>query len=304
MAPIPTLKQIRLKQRAEILQAIRQSLDARGYVEVDTPQRVRTPGTDVHIDAFESEDRYLITSPEFHMKRLLAQGMERIYSICHCFRKGERTALHNPEFTMLEFYAAGLDLEGMIGEMEKTVWDVAAKVGKRAVMYGNGSCDLQPPWSQTSVDDAFKRFACWSPLRNFDEYRFYFDLVDKVESHLGLGKPTILYHYPPKLALLAKVAPSEPPVARRFEVYVTGIEIANAFEELTDPLEQRCRFDSDLETRRKLSKPLYPRDEVFLNSLSDMPECSGVALGLDRLVMLLCGAEKIDEVIAFPDELV
>jgi len=298
------IKQKRLTQRAEIFREIRRVMENRGYLEVDTPQRVRSPGTDVNLDAFESEERYLITSPEFHMKRLLTGGLRRIYSICHCFRKGEKTALHNPEFTMLEFYATGLELEGMMKEVEEIIWGVAQKVGVREVHYGESFCNLNPPWPRISVDEAFKEWAGWSPLDDFNEDRFYYDLVDKVERHLGLGNPTILYDYPPQLAMLARIQQANPSAARRFEVYMVGVEVANAFEELTDPDEQRKRFEKDLETRRKLSKPLYPIDEAFLDSLAHLPDCSGTALGVDRLVMLLTGAQNLAEVIAFPDGLV
>lgn len=164
------------------------------------------------------------------------------------------------------------------------------------------SCSLKPPWRRLTLDDAFRAEAGWSPLEDYDEDRFYYDLVDKVERKLGSGQPTFLYHYPPPLAMLARIEPRDPPVARRFEVYMAGLEIANAFEELTDPGEQRRRFEGDLQRRKNLSKPLYPIDEVFLSSLANLPACSGVALGLDRLVMLLTDAQSIDEVIAFPDE--
>lgn len=291
-----------LAQRAQILRQIRRSLEARGYIEVETPLRVTSPGTDVHIEAFASEERYLITSPEFHMKRLLAAGLPRIYQICHCFRKGEKTRLHNPEFSLLEFYASGLDLEGIMREVEEIIRDVADRLDKGTVNLGGISCELKPPWRRLSVDEVFQERAGWSPLKNYNEDRFYYDLVDKVEKHLGCGKPTILYDYPPQLAMLAKLSPSDPPAAKRFEVYMAGLEIANAFEELTDPAEQRSRFKRDLTRRKKLSKPPYPIDEAFLSALAKLPPCSGIALGVDRLVMLLVGAQSVGEVIAFPDE--
>lgn len=294
-------KQAILKQRARILNLIRHTLDDRGYVEVETPQRVRSPGTDVHLEAFASEDRYLITSPEFHMKRLIASGFERIYQICHCFRKGERTRLHNPEFAMLEFYAAGMDFEGMMAETESLIWEVANTFGKNSVTYDGITCELSLPWERLSVYDAFLNHAGWSPRENFDEDRFYYDLVDKVERHLGRDRPTILYHYPAPLAMLAVIDPDNPAVAKRFEVYISGVEIANAFEELTDANEQRRRFETDLEIRGAASKPSYPIDETFLTSLDTLPDCNGIAVGLDRLIMLLTGAQHIDQVIAFPE---
>ena len=295
-------KQNLLVLRANILRHIRYFLEMRGYIEVETPQRVRTPGTDVHLDAFESENRYLITSPEFHMKRLLASGFDRIYQTCHCFRKGERSPLHNPEFSMLEFYAAELDMEDMMREVEEIIWDVAVKMKMREVIYDGSTCSLEPPWRRRTVEDAFREHAGWSPMQDFNEDRFYYDLVDKVEKHLGVYQPTLLYHYPPQLAMLAKITEDEPPVARRFEVYISNVEIANAFEELSDSDEQRRRFENDLIIRQNLSKPLYPSDNVFLSSLTDLPPCCGIAIGLDRLTMLLTGSENIDQVIAFPEE--
>jgi lysyl-tRNA synthetase class 2 len=292
----------RLIRRAQILRELRRILDDAGYIEVETPARVRSPGTDVNIEAFASEERYLITSPEFHMKRMLAQGFQRIYQICRCFRKGERTELHNPEFTMLEFYAAGLNLSGMMAEIEEIVWKLASAAGARELEFRGMRCDLQPPWERVSVEEAFRKYAGWSPLEVFDEERFYFDLVDKVDRHLGAGHPTILHHYPVELAMLAVRDPAKAEVALRFEVYFCGVEIANAFEELTQMEEQRRRFERDIETRRTRGLPLYPKDEIFLQSLSDLPPCSGIAVGLDRLIMLLTGAESIGEVLAFPDE--
>lgn len=296
----PGLKS-RLIRRAWILRELRRILDDAGYIEVETPARVRSPGTDVNIEAFASEERYLITSPEFHMKRMLAQSFCRIYQICRCFRKGERTDLHNPEFSMLEFYAAGLNLSGMMAEFEEVVWKLAAAAGVQMLEHKGRRCDLEPPWERLSVEEAFLRYAGWSPLKAFDEDRFYFDLVDKVDRHLGMGRPTILHHYPAELAMLAARDPAGAEAALRFEVYFCGIEIANAFEELTQVEEQRRRFEKDIEKRRSRGLPLYPLDEIFLQSLPDLPPCSGIAVGLDRLIMLLLGAETILDVMAFPE---
>ena len=290
-----------LIRRARILRELRRIMDERGYLEVETPLRVRSPGSDVNLEAFGSEERYLITSPEFHMKRLLAEGFMRLYQIGRCFRRGEMTNLHNPEFTMLEFYAAGLSLEGMMREIEEIVGAAAASMHVGEVYYGEASCDLRPPWTRLNVDAAFRQYAGWSPSEAFDEDRFYFDLVDKVDRHLGRDRPTILFHYPTPLAMLAQLHPADSRIARRFEVYLAGIEIANAFEELTDAQEQRRRFEADLERRRQQGKPIYPIDEVFLRAVGEMPPCSGIAVGVDRLVMLLLGADKVGDVMAFPE---
>jgi lysyl-tRNA synthetase class 2 len=299
-----TQKRECLKKRAAIIRLIRDYLEGQGYFEVETPQRVRTPGSDVNLDAFESGNHYLITSPEFHMKRLLASGIERIYQICHCFRKGERTSLHNPEFTMLEYYSTGTDLSGMMGQTEHLIWRVAERFGTTDVQYNGIPCSLKPPWTRSTVEEVFLKYAGWSPVTDFDEDRFYYDLVDKVERHLGSDKALILYHYPAQLAMLAKTTEAAIPVALRFEVYVAGLEIANAFEELNDSREQRRRFRLDLTKREAQNMPLYPIDDELLKSLDQMPDASGIAVGVDRLVMLLTGADTIDDVIAFPDEYV
>lgn len=296
------MKRDLLIRRAQILIHLRRAMEKRGYREVETPLRVRTPGTDLNLVAFASEERYLITSPEFHMKRLLAEGLTRLYQICRCFRKGERTPLHNPEFTMLEFYAVGLSLDDLMGELESIIWEVATGLGVTKVEWGGVESDLRLPWERLSVDEAFSRWAGWSPLEAFDEDRFYFDLVDKVDRNLGREKPHFFYGYPAPLAMLAKRDPNDPRAARRFELYLAGIEIANAFEELTDPVEQRARFEEDLNRRALQAKPLYPIDEKLLEALPKIPPTSGVAVGLDRLVMLLTGVGRIDEVITFPDE--
>jgi len=296
------IRRDRLVFRARVLAELRRALDGLGYLEVETPARVRTPGTDVNLEAFASEDRWLITSPEFHMKRLLARGMGRIYQICRCWRRDESTDLHNSEFTMLEYYAPGLALEGLMEELEGLIRQTAARLGVGAVSYRGVNCDLRSPWVRMSVDQVFREKAGWSPLKQFDEERFYFDLVDKVDRDLGAGRPLILHGYPAPLAMLARRDPRDTRTARRFELYLAGVEIANAFEELTDHLEQRRRFEQDLETRRAQGKTLYPVDEALLQALPSMPPTSGIAVGVDRLVMLLCGAESVAEVMAFPDE--
>ncbi len=291
-----------LIRRGQFLRLLRHALDERGYLEVDTPIRVRAPGTDVNIEAFSSEDCYLITSPEFHMKRLLAAGLLRIYQICPCFRKDEKTPLHNPEFRLLEFYASGLSLEAMMQEVEEIIGEITEAMAIHKARYRDSTCYFKAPWKRLSVEEAFQQYAGWSPINDFDMDRFYFDLVDKVEQHLGQNGPTFLYGYPAPLAMLAQLNPLNPKIAQRFELYLAGIEIANGFEELTETQEQRERFKKDLQQRAKLKKPLYPLDEVFLEALGGMPPSTGVALGIDRLAMLLLNAKSLVEVMAFPEE--
>jgi lysyl-tRNA synthetase class 2 len=254
----------------------------------------------VHIEPLPSSDRYLITSPEFHMKRLVAAGYGRIHQICRCFRRGEQGGLHNPEFTMLEWYRPGASYLELAAELEAMVATVArATIGTTALP--GRAVDLAAPWERLTVRDAFARLAGWDPVEDPDEERFFLDLVDRVEPHLGRSRPTILYEYPAPLAALARLSPANPSVAERFELYVDGVELVNAYEELLDPVEQRARFEADNRRRASEGKAQHPVDERLIAALGSMPRTAGAALGVDRLVMLLLGAARIDEVIAFPE---
>jgi len=195
-----------------------------------------------------------------------------------------------------------LTWKGIAEETEGLIWEVASQFGVSTVAFQGKICHLEPPWQRLAVDEAFQTYAGWTPSERFDEDRFYFDLVDKVDPHLGIGTPTILFDYPAPLSMLSKISPENPRIAQRFEIYLSGVEIANAFEELTDPVEQRRRFEEDLLKRKLLNKPHHPIDEKLLAVLQDMPPCSGIAVGVDRLVMLLTGAKTVKEVIAFPEE--
>jgi elongation factor P--(R)-beta-lysine ligase len=305
--PYPSPEVIRnLKRRASIIRAVRKFLDDRGYTEVETPARTFAPDPQPNIDPIPSDEKWLVTSPEFHCKRLLAAGLERLYTIGKCWRGHERTDRHNPEFTMLEFYATGMTVSELEQEVERLILFIAKELGTGHILDhpSLGQIDLTTPWKRVSVRDAFIEHAGYDPLENRDEDRFYFDLVDKVEMNLGRERPTVLNQYPADLAMLARLDENDPRVAERFEVYIgPGFELANGFGELTDPQLQRERFEEDLARRRKAGQPVFPLDERFLNALIDMPESSGVAIGIDRLVMLFCGASTIDQVIAFPDEL-
>ncbi len=289
-----------LELRARMLRAIRAFFDLRGYVEVETPVRLRAPALELHIDAEPSGDRFLRTSPELHMKRLLAEGFDRIYQIGPCFRRGERGPLHHPEYTMLEWYRAATDYRGILEETRDLVLAVTrAAAGGSSVVRNGRTLDVAGPWSVTTVSDAFRRWAGWDPAARFDADRFDMDLVEKVEPSLPRDVPVVLIDYPAAAAALSRLKADDPRVAERWELYLDGVEIANAYSELTDPALQRARFDECARRRRALGKPVYPLDEEFLEALGRMPPAGGIALGVDRLAMVLAGAPTIGEVTAF-----
>lgn len=271
--------------RARVVREIRAFFDERGFIEVDTPVRIPAPAPEPHIDCPPCGGWYLRASPELQMKKLLAAGMERIYQIGPCFREGERGRRHSPEFTMLEWYRANADYNDIAFDMEALVAGVLESAGRR----------LGGPFRRLPVREAYRRFAGWDPVAAFDQDRFDFDMATKVEPNLPKS-PTFLVDYPAAAASLSRLKADDPRVAERWELYVDGMELANAFTELTDPAEQRARFEAAKAERRELGESDYPLDDDFLAVLGAMPPSGGVALGVDRLVMLACGAESIDEV--------
>ncbi len=296
----------RLITRHRILQATRDYFDRAGFVEVETPCMVPSPGLDVHLDAFEvsgDKQRFLSTSPEYQMKRLLASGMERIYQLGHAFRRDEEGQHHQPEFTMLEWYRAHASSEAAMADTEQLVAALATSIHGRPVIARDGrEIDLTPPWPRMTVADAFTRHA-GVKLDDVlpDDERFFRLLVDRIEPQLGQSQPVFLTHYPASMASLARIHDDDPRYADRFEAYVNGIELCNGFGELTDPVEQRQRLLADQAARRALGKPVYPIDERFLAALEHgMPESAGNALGFDRLVMLLLNQPRVEDVMAFP----
>ncbi len=306
-----------LRTRALALRAVRAFFDARGYLEVETPIAVPSPGLDVHLDAVALEhasggERFLITSPEYQMKRLLVGGLPRIFQIVKCFRKGEIGARHNPEFTMLEWYRAWSTFDAMIAETEALVVDVARAVRGRAELVVAGrAIDLAPPFERLPLATAFARHArmtedaCLALAlsgRAEDEERWFRVLVEEVEPALAAGPPVVLVDWPASQASLARKKPGDPRVAERFELMVGGVELCNGFGELVDPREQRARFEADQAERRARGLPVYPIDERFLAALEEgMPESAGNALGLDRLIALAAGATEIGDVMTFPE---
>jgi lysyl-tRNA synthetase class 2 len=296
---------------------------------------VPSPGLELHLDAFEvgnapAAARYLITSPEYQMKRLLAGGLTRIYSLGKVFRRGEAGRWHNPEFTMLEWYRAPRPGEGPeAGSWQAVATDVEALVAGAAQALGGtaalGELTLAPPWERLTVREAFSRHAGF-PVEGDEPVPalraaaraaghrvpddgdwsdvFFTVFLDAIEPRLGRDRPVILYDWPRPLAALARQKPGDPRVVERFEVFAGGLELCNAFGELTDPVEQRARLEADLAERRRRGLPAYPVDERFLAALDGLPACGGVALGVDRLAMLLLQASHIRDVLPFSvDEL-
>ena len=291
-----------LALRSAALRAVRDFFYARSFIEVDTPVRVQAPAQETHIDAPPSGNAWLRPSPELHMKRLLAAGSTRIFQMGPCFRSGECGSRHNPEFTMLEWYRAGADYADILRDTEALVTRVFTTLLKRTTFtYRGTAIKLATPWPRVSVRDAYWWWAGWDPVEQWDADRFDTDMVEKVEPMLPRDTPCVLTDYPAPAASLARLKPGAPLVAERWEVYIGGLELANAYSELCDPDMQRARFLEAAAERRALGKSAYPLDEDFLAALAQegMPPCGGIALGIDRLVMLLCGAEDIADVRPF-----
>lgn len=288
-----------LAERARILQATRSFFIARGYLEIETPHRLPANAPEPHIDPVPSGRWALHTSPELAMKRLLAAGYEKIFQLCRVWRDQERGQYHLPEFTLLEWYRAGVDYTALMTECTELL---QALVPEGCLVRQERRIDLSSPWEELTVTEAFARHASMGVTQALQDDCFEEILTSEVEPSLGRVKPTFLTEYPSALAALARLKPGDPAVSERFELYIDGMEIANAFSELTDPVEQRHRFESDEGCRRAAGKPPYPLPEPFLRELATLPESAGIALGFDRLVMLLCDVQTIDDVVAFTPE--
>ncbi len=321
-----------LKLRARVMQGVRSFFEDLGYLEVETPALSAAPDPAPHLASFTTDylgerDRtrlYLPTSPELHMKRLLAAGHERIFQICKFFRNGERTALHNPEFTGLEWYEVYADYRSAMDTVEALIGAVSSEaLGQPEIDYQGNRIDLRPPWERLTVREAFRGYAgfdLWScpdrdrlartagDLEIFVgeddtwEDLFFKILIERIEPRLGRSRPTLLHDYPEPMALLSKRKAEDPSIAERFEVYIGGLELANGFTELNDPEEQRARWETELDVRRgRDPRDRPPLDEDFLRTLdAGTPPAAGAALGLDRLVMLLADCDDIGRVRCFP----
>jgi lysyl-tRNA synthetase class 2 len=292
-----------LKRRASIYRIIRDFFREQDFLEVETPVRAPAIAPEQFIVPFESEDWYLAASPELHMKRLLAAGYDRIFQFSRCFRKGERGRWHNPEFVMLEWYRKGADYLDIIRDTEKLVARIAQELGTgKTIKYRGQKIDISPPWSKTSVREAYMKSAGWDPIEQYNPEKFDTDFVEKVLPNLAKDRPTVLIDYPAAQASLAKLKKGNPPVAERAEVFIGGLELANAYSELADAKEQAKRFREAIEQIERERGQRLPLAEKFLKSIEKLPECGGIALGVDRLVMLCCDADKIDDVMAFTED--
>lgn len=324
-----------LLARGRVMAAWRKGFAARGFIEVETPILQISPGNEAHIKAFateiigpEGERRrlYLHASPEFACKKLLAAGEERIFTFARVFRNGERGPLHQPEFSMLEWYRAGEPYENLIEDCAFLLAAAVEAAGGRRLVYKGREADAFAEPERLSVAAAFARHARIDLLATLDggvgnrealanQARqagmdvalddswsdiFSKALVAFVEPNLGIGRVTALVDYPACEAALARRNPRDSRIAERFELYACGVELANGFGELTDPVEQRRRFEAEEDERARVYGERYPIDEDFLAALAHMPPASGIALGVDRLVMLATGAPHIEHVMWVP----
>lgn len=282
--------------RSRVLSAIRRWFEESGFMEVETPVRLPTPALELHIDAEPAGAGFLRTSPELHMKRLLAAGYDKIFQLGPCFRKGEWGQLHHPEYTMLEWYRANADYLDILHDTESLLTQVCQKVcpGKLPAA----------PWPRFTVEELYVKHAGWNPVAAYDAERFEHDLVTLIEPALPRDTPVFVMDYPAAAAALSRRKPGHEAVAERFELYINGVEITNAFSELTDPAEQRQRFEECIQKRKAMGAAVYPLDEPFLAALEmGMPPSGGIAMGIDRLVMVLMGATSLDEVMAFRERI-
>lgn len=328
-----------LKMRSKIMETIRSFFTRQDFLEVETPILQISPGLEPHLKAFRTSlvepfgqaDRtmYLHTSPEFTMKKLLAAGLPKIFQMARVFRNEERSKHHHPEFIMLEWYRAGDDYRVLMDDTAALVRACAEACGVKTLKADGNECDPFAQWERISVTQACREYAgidltaCLpdepslepdprplaqaarrigietAPDDRWDD--IYFRIAyEKIEPHLGFGRPTILYDYPVCMAALSRRKPSDPRLAERFEVYANGVELANAFSELTDAAEQRSRFEHDMDLKEKLYGERYPVDDDFIAAVGAMPECTGIAVGVDRLVMLIAGAERIEDILWAP----
>jgi elongation factor P--(R)-beta-lysine ligase len=322
-----------LVSRTQILAALRQFFAEREFVEVETPALVFSPGNETHLHAFHTErvapagmrERvYLRTSPEFACKRLLAAGERRIVEFARAFRNRERGDLHHPEFTLVEWYRADESCEALMDDCADILALAAQVTGAKRWSFRGRSMDPTAPPDRFSVAEAFARFARIdfaavlppAPTARFAEIAgaagvrtaaddswgdiFSRVLVERIEPHLGNERATLLYDYPSVQSPLARARTYDSRLAERFELYACGVELANAFGELTDPTEQRRRLEQQMDEKERIYAERYPIDEAFLAALAQMPPASGAALGFDRLVMLATGARRIEDVLWAP----
>jgi elongation factor P--(R)-beta-lysine ligase len=306
-----------LRARKRMFDAVRSFFDGRDFLEVDTPIAVPSGGMEVHLKAFEThfgenaagpEKLFLHTSPEYAMKRLLAHDVGHIYQIARVFRDEPVSNTHSPEFTMLEFYRCPGPLEAIMDDLEALIKVIAEAVDGDWKPKGFERLSVREAFVRAGLVDPFafeqtETFKKALPIRTHEDDTwddvFHRAMMECVEPSFSKDIPTILFGYPASMAALARIDPNRPNQCLRFELYAGSLELANAFCELTCPIEQRARFEADQHNRRQLGRPVYPIDEAFLEDLAQISQASGIALGLDRLLMLCLGRAALHEVIPF-----
>ena len=314
---LPSASIENLLARAKLMRRIRNFFNDRGILEVDTPAMSPASITDTYIQPFithyvgpgaaQGKTLYLITSPEFHMKRLLAAESGPIYQICHCFRNEEAGRFHNPEFMMLEWYRPGFDMYQLMNEVDDLLQRVLECDSAELLSYQQAFqryLEIDPLTAEKAqLKEVATRLNLASVVEHEEDRDILLQLLFSygVEPHIGLEKPAFIYHFPATQASLAQISIEDRRVCERFEVYYKGVELANGFNELLDPAEHKQRFLLENEKRQQKGLPQYPIDENLLDALAaGLPPCSGVALGLDRLIMLALNATCLDDIIAFP----
>lgn len=300
------MKSDALRLRAQVLKTVRDFFWERGFLEVETPLLIPANAPEEHINPVITTSSWqLQTSPEICMKRLLTAGHQKLFQISRCWRSNERGSRHLSEFTMLEWYRAGCNYQTLMADCEELLQHVArtCRPESRCFVHKRVTIDPFAPWQRISVQEAFSRFSTrtvWDCLGKGD---YEETLTEVVEPALaGFTAPVILLDYPAELAALARVKAENRTLAERFELYVGGLELANGFSELNDPSEQRRRFEEANTARRSDGQSALPLPEPFLETLGAMPDSAGIALGIDRLVMVTAGVDSIDEVVAFTQE--
>jgi lysyl-tRNA synthetase class 2 len=318
----------------------------KGFQEVETPTLVAQPGMEPHLDLFKtsisngnrkSSPAYLISSPEYAMKKLLVAGFPKIFQICRSYRNGEIDNLHNPEFTILEWYRARADYQDIMNDVEQLMIYLTSNLERNLrakskiknqksknlkINYQDQIIDFSPPWPKLTVKQSFRQYAkinldkalnlksiskiarkkgyIVSQNDRFEDV-FFKIFLNEIEPHLGRGKPTILMDWPAQMAALSRKKPNNPKYAERFEIYIAGLELGNAFSELTDSIEQESRLKGEQQLREKMGKEVYNIDKEFIQALKvGMPPSGGIAMGVDRIVMLFTNAKSIEKILFFP----